>query len=294
MTFSQNPDSAAPKAPADLTDFPEIRRLDETLHEIAPEGAFSIASSGGLDSRFLAWCAKRLGFRASLLHIVGPQIAPDETEGALRDAEALGFSPILVPAESLTLSELAKAGRDRCYVCKRCLFTTLMDVARRSGCSGPVCDGTNTSDLGVYRPGIRALEELHVFSPLAMAGISKPRIREIGRATSFPNPEQAARPCLLTRFPYGATPSREALVAIAEAELAVATDPFGASLRFRIRMPAAGDARLHVERSSIEGIPDAGVELERIAAMLRAKWGAVLPGLRVEVLDRLSGYYDRL
>lgn len=278
----------------DLLDFPEIRRLDEVLAEIAPQRTFSIAYSGGLDSRFLAFSAKRLGFQASLLHIIGPQIAPDETAGALKDAEILGYEPILVPATSLTLSELAHAGANRCYVCKHHLFETLMEVARKSGCEGPVCDGTNTSDLGVYRPGIKALEELHVYSPLAMAGISKPRIREIGRAVGFPNPEQFARPCLLTRFPYGTTPTSEELVAIGDAELLVATDPFGKNLRFRIRMPAHGDARLHVEASSIAGVENAGAELERIVALLRRRFGERLPNLRFEVLEKLSGYYDHL
>lgn len=277
-----------------LLRFPEIEKLDAVLHEIAPTGTFSIAYSGGLDSRFLSFCAKVLGFKATLLHIIGPQIAPDETSGALRDAENLGYEPILVPATSLTLPELAKAGERRCYVCKHHLFETLIDIAQKSECTGPVCDGTNLSDLGVYRPGVEALRELGVFSPLAMAGIAKSRIREIGREVGFPHPEQAARPCLLTRFPYGTTPTREELVAIADAELAVASDPFGSTLRFRIRMPAHGDTRLHIERASLEGRDATHGEVERLVAMLHERFGAALPGLRVEVLEKLSGYYDRL
>ena len=171
-----------------LLEFPEIQALKDVLLRIAPSREFCIAYSGGLDSRFLAFAAKHLGFEAHLLHIIGPQIAPDETALALKDAEALGYEPLLVPASSLSLPELARAGTQRCYVCKRHLFETLKDIARKMECEGPVCDGTNTSDLTVYRPGIQALEELHIFSPLAMAGISKQRIREIGRAVGFPNP----------------------------------------------------------------------------------------------------------
>lgn len=230
----------------------------------------------------------------NLLHIIGPQIAPDETADALKDAEELGLEPILVPAASLTLPELARAGVNRCYVCKTHLFTELIDIARKSGCQGPICDGTNTSDLSVYRPGIKALRELKVESPLVKAGISKPRIREIGRIVGFPHPEQAARPCLLTRFPYGATPQSSQLEAIADAELLVAQDPVGRNLRFRIRMPKTGDTRLHIERASLEKTPHAEKELERIAAILRKQFGQKLPGLRVEVLEKLSGYYDRL
>ena len=283
-----------PSAPENFFTIPEIVRLKTVLEEIAPEHEICVAYSGGLDSRFLSFCAKKLGFRVNLLHIIGPQIAPDETADALKDAEDLGLEPILVPAASLTLPELARAGVNRCYVCKTHLFTELSDIARKAGCLGPICDGTNTSDLSVYRPGIKALRELKVESPLVKAGISKPRIREIGRIVGFPHPEQAARPCLLTRFPYGATPQSSQLEAIADAELLVAQDPVGRNLRFRIRMPKTGDTRLHIERASLEKTPNAEMELERIAAILRKQFGQKLPGLRVEVLEKLSGYYDRL
>ena len=71
-----------------LLDFPEIQALKDVLLDIAPAREFCIAYSGGLDSRFLAFCAKQLGFKAHLLHIIGPQIAPDETALALKAAEA--------------------------------------------------------------------------------------------------------------------------------------------------------------------------------------------------------------
>lgn len=277
-----------------LLEFPEIQALKDVLLRIAPSREFCIAYSGGLDSRFLAFAAKHLGFEAHLLHIIGPQIAPDETALALKDAEALGYEPLLVPASSLSLPELARAGTQRCYVCKRHLVETLKDIARKMECEGPVCDGTNTSDLTVYRPGIQALEELHIFSPLAMAGISKQRIREIGRAVGFPNPEQAARPCLLTRFPYGTTPTQGELEALADAELCVANDAFGSRLRFRIRMPDKTTTLLHVEKKSFDAVPNADVELKNLIGKLHQKFGDRLPGLRAEVLESLSGYYDRL
>lgn len=132
-----------PSAPVNFFTIPEIVRLKTVLEEIAPEHEICVAYSGGLDSRFLSFCAKKLGFRVNLLHIIGPQIAPDETADALKDAEDLGLEPILVPAASLTLPELARAGVNRCYVCKTHLFTELIDIARKSGCLGPICDGTN-------------------------------------------------------------------------------------------------------------------------------------------------------
>ena len=87
--------------------------------------------------------------------------------------------------------------RDACAVCKRHIFTELLRIAG----DAQLCDGTNHSDLAVYRPGRKALEELGIRSPLAEADISKDEIRSLGAALGFRNPGQMARPCLLTRFP---------------------------------------------------------------------------------------------
>lgn len=279
-----------------LTDIPELKRLQAVLNTVAPEKTFALAYSGGVDSRFLAFAAKQLGFEPVLLHIIGPQIAPDETAGALHEAEDMGLEALCIPASSLSLPDLASAGRDRCYVCKRHLFEELIHIARESNLKGAVCDGTNASDLGAFRPGYRAIEELGVRSPLAEAGISKQRIREIAREIGLPHPDQPARPCLLTRFPYGIQPSRDALTAVADAELFVSQDPFGAKLSFRIRMPQANLACLHVSAASLaKAEPDsvkASEALNALTSRLADKFGARLPNLRAEVLETLSGYYD--
>lgn len=108
-----------PSAPVNFFTIPEIVRLKTVLEEIAPEHEICVAYSGGLDSRFLSFCAKKLGFRVNLLHIIGPQIAPDETADALKDAEELGLEPILVPAASLTLPELAARASTAAMSAKR-------------------------------------------------------------------------------------------------------------------------------------------------------------------------------
>lgn len=279
-----------------LTDIAELSRLKDILESIASEGRFALAYSGGLDSRFLAFAAGRLGFSPVLLHSIGPQIAPDETAQALHDAEAMGLEALCVPASSLSMPELAHAGKDRCYVCKRHLFEELLHIARDSNLRGAVCDGTNASDLTAFRPGARAIRELGIRSPLAEAGIEKRRIREIAREIGMPNPEQAARPCLLTRFPYGIQPSQSALAAVADAELFVGRDDFGSKLRYRIRMPETGLTLLHVSAASLAAAePDsdkARAALDALLQRLAKKFGDRLPGLRAEVLEKLSGYYD--
>lgn len=283
---------------------PEFARLKTALDAIAPASVdrrFALAYSGGLDSRFLAFAAKRLGFSPVLLHIVGPQIAPDETEQAIKAAEAIGLKAHCVSVSALSIPALAQSGTRRCYTCKKTLFTALLQAAEELGelpAGAALCDGTNYSDLDAFRPGLEALRELGVRSPLAEAEITKPRIRSLGRAMGFPNPDQAARPCLLTRFPYGAAPAPEMLRAVAQAEKAIA-EAFGEALRFRVRIPKSRDVRLHVERKSLEALaqarqssPDALAQ--ELQSLLARVWTGGDAALTVEVLETLSGYYDEI
>lgn len=287
--------------PADCR--PDLDRLKAVLDDIAPPSSdrrFALAYSGGLDSRFLAFAAKQLGFTPVLLHIIGPQFAPDETAQALKDAEKLGLEALCVPAGALSISALAQAGRKRCYVCKKALFTALIKTARENGEIAPntvICDGTNFSDIGVFRPGLAAVQELGIRSPLAEARISKPRIRELGRVLGLPNPNQAARPCLLTRFPYGAVPSSERLRAVAAAEKTF-TEIYGDGLRLRIRVLHDQDVRLHVEAASLSACArKRGIStdelLNRCRNLFKQAWPDKGAKLSVEVLEILSGYYDR-
>lgn len=251
------------------------------------DGLVTLAYSGGLDSRFLAFAAKRLGFTVRLLHISGPHVAPSDTEEALNYAKSMGLSVELVHVDPTNLMDLVNAGRTRCYVCKRHLFEALLKV---SG-DYPLSDGTNASDCLVYRPGRKALEELGIHSPLAESGITKDEIRRLGRALGFEAPDQAARPCLLTRFPYGVCPTKAQLDLIAEVEHWIATHPTYHALRFRLRFPDGVTPSLHVEESSMKIV---GLEeLEDLKEALKHIFGSRLEQLTVETQTTLSGFYDR-
>ena len=142
----------------------------------------SIAYSGGLDSRFLAFVSKFLGYRVRLLHVAGPHMAPSETAQAVADARAMGIEPELIMANPLGITDLASAGKNRCYVCKHHVFTELL--ARTT--DKKLCDGTNKDDLSVYRPGRKALAELGIYSPLAKAGFGKKEIRNGSKTRDAP------------------------------------------------------------------------------------------------------------
>lgn len=251
------------------------------------DGLVTLAYSGGLDSRFLAFAAKRLGFTVRLLHISGPHVAPGDTEEALNYAKSMGLSVELVHIDPTNLMDLVNAGRARCYVCKRHLFEALLKVAGYF----PLSDGTNASDCLVYRPGRKALEELGIHSPLAESGITKDAIRRLGRDLGFEAPNQAARPCLLTRFPYGVCPTKAQLTLIAEVEHWIATHPTYQELRFRLRFPDGVTPTLHVEEDSVKVV---GLEnLEDLKEGLQKVFGSRLEQLTIETQTTLSGFYDR-
>lgn len=251
------------------------------------DGLVTLAYSGGLDSRFLAFAAKRLGFTVRLLHISGPHVAPGDTEEALNYAKSMGLSVELVHIDPTNLMDLVNAGRARCYVCKRHLFEALLKVAG----DFPLSDGTNASDCLVFRPGRKALQELGIHSPLAESGITKDAIRRLGRDLGFEAPNQAARPCLLTRFPYGVCPTKAQLELIAEVERWIATQPTYQGLRFRLRFPDGVTPTLHVEEDSVKVV---GLEnLEDLKEGLQKVFGSRLEQLTIETQTTLSGFYDR-
>ena len=264
--------------------------LKDAVAAASFDGTVTIAYSGGLDSRFLAFAASKLGYRVVLLHVAGPHMAPSESEGAVKDARNMGLTVTVITANPLGITELAAAGKNRCYVCKRHVFTELLKHAA----GGRLCDGTNASDLTVYRPGRKALTELGIHSPLAEACIGKPDIRRIARTLGMARPDQAARPCLLTRFPYGMMPDAGTLSLIAEAEDWLEAQPEARGLKFRLRFPnpqKRNEAVLHVEKSSLG--PRTEADLNHLVQRLKTQFSPKLNFLTYAVLEKLSGFYDR-
>lgn len=279
--------------------FPELSKLQSVFRAIAPSQQISVAFSGGLSSRFLAFAAKKLGLGVELYHILAPQMPEAETAYAIQAAQELGLPLKLIPATELNLEILANAGRARCYICKLHLFAGALEMVKTSGAPLPLCDGTNASDLFTFRPGLRALKDLGISSPLALADITKARIREIGAQLGFPNPQQFSHTCLMTRFPYGTMPTNEQLLDLAEAEDFVRKDAFGKTFNFRIRILGPNNAVLHVSGPTLQKDAQGRIPLEsiegfkRLTTVLKQKYPQTLANLRFEILDELSGWYDR-
>lgn len=190
----------------------------------------TIAVSGGLDSRLLAFIANSLSLDYACIHFTGPHVAQDETSTATAFLGSLSLPWKTLDIDPLSHPAVAKNTRDRCYHCKHTLFS----AAHQSLPKGHnLLDGTNASDLETYRPGLKALAELGVLSPFAQCGFTKPELYELAKACGLPNPDQPSTPCLLTRLPYDQPVTSETLQRIAQLESDCRAAGFE---KFRVRL----------------------------------------------------------
>ena len=188
----------------------------------AEKKRLAIAFSGGLDSRFLCASALEAGCDVLAIHIQGPHIPCGESEGARAFAAVMGLRLAEVMVDPLSVPQIANTDPMRCYYCKKLMLQSLGSVLANLGEKDRVlCDGSNADDLSRYRPGLKALREEGVLSPLALAGLSKADIRKKAKDMGFPLPKEQARPCLLTRYDYHLPVKKEELARIEKAEEAL-------------------------------------------------------------------------
>jgi uncharacterized protein len=161
-----------------------------------------VAFSGGVDSAvLLAAACKAAGVgKVHAVTMQTPFHSPREPEAAAALAGEMGAIHRVITLEELDPA-LLQNPVDRCYRCKGWVFTTIQAYAAEHGLAA-VLDGTNADDLGEYRPGLRALKELGIVSPLARLGISKAAVREMAAAQGISVAKKPSAPCLATRFPY--------------------------------------------------------------------------------------------
>jgi uncharacterized protein len=259
----------------------ELRRAEEAVVEaLKRRGSILVALSGGVDSSVVAALAfKALKDRAAAVTISSPLHPPWEVEEARRVAERIGLRHAVLRLNELEDPSVAGNRPDRCYHCKRLRFTAALKLAEELELSC-VADGTNADDLSDRRPGLKALRELNVFSPLAEAGLGKREVRGLAARLGLPSTHRPSSACLATRFPYGRPLTLEALRRVAEGERVVA-ETLGAWGCVRVR--DHGDlARIEVERGLVEALVKPEVAL-KVASRLKGL------GYRFVAVD-LEGY----
>ena len=211
----------------------------ETFFREVPRAA--VAFSGGTDSAFLLWAAKKQGCQIQAYYIHTDFQPRCELEDARRLAGELGIPMQVIDMDILGVPEAAQNGPRRCYYCKRALFTRLREQAAKDGYT-VLLDGTNASDDAGDRPGMQALRELRVRSPLRECGITKDMVRSLSREAGLFTWEKPAYACLATRIPTGTEITREDLQRAEQAETALMALGFR---DFRVRL-SGEKARLQV------------------------------------------------
>lgn len=176
------------------------KKLAALLEKCMP---LAVAFSGGVDSTYLLHEAVKAGKeKVTALIMKTPSVPERELDEAVAFCKSRGISFFVLPADPFSAAGFRENGRDRCYICKHFLFSALLEKAKEEGIPF-VADGTNADDRKEFRPGLRALKELDIRSPLAEAGLTKKEIRELSEKEGLPTWNKPSFSCLVTRFPYG-------------------------------------------------------------------------------------------
>jgi len=180
--------------------FQKIRGLED---EIGKFQSLAVAFSGGVDSTFLLTMAKKLLGDNVIAIIVKTPMLPEQEEVdavSFLKKENIRFS--IITPDIMSVDEFVKNDKERCYFCKKVLFSEIKNEADKYGYK-TIAHGVNTDDYDDYRPGLKAADELGFVSPLADSHFSKDDIRKASREMSISTADKPAMACLASRIPYG-------------------------------------------------------------------------------------------
>ncbi len=193
----------------------KIERLKNIIGEL---GSLAVGFSGGVDSTFLLYIAHEvLGERVIAVTEKDASVPEREFDEAKVFCEKYGIRHIVCTVDMLKVEQYRNNSPDRCYYCKHRIFSEIKNIAGENGISY-VAEGSNVDDMGDYRPGMKAVSELSVKSPLREAGLTKADIRIISKALGLPTWNKPSYACLASRFVYGEEITEKKLRMIDSAE----------------------------------------------------------------------------
>ncbi|WP_461812984.1 ATP-dependent sacrificial sulfur transferase LarE [Faecalimonas sp.] len=226
------------------------KKLLERIDNLTKENIV-LAFSGGVDSSLLLKiccdASKKSGKKVYAITVETELHPMKDVEIATMVAKEAGAKHLIIRIDELHEAGIQYNPVDRCYLCKKLLFSKLKEKAKEL-CIQTIVEGTNEDDLHVYRPGIRALKELEILSPLAECGFTKKEVRKLAEEYGISVANRPATPCMATRFPYGTELDYEKMRSVEEGEEWLRTFGF-----YNVRIRVHGDlARIEIDEKDME------------------------------------------
>ena len=243
-------------------------KYDKLLGILKGYGSVAVAFSSGVDSTFLLHAAREaLGDGAVALTASSSFVPGREVAEARQFCERIGVRHLIAEVDVLAIDGVADNPKDRCYLCKKALFQGFLDTAAGEGLA-VVAEGSNVDDEGDYRPGMKAIAELGVKSPLREAGLKKQEIRDLSKEFDLPTWNKPSFACLASRIPYGEVLTNKKLRMVEEAEQFLLDKGYR---QFRVRVHGSGALLARIEL-----LPE---DIDK----------ALAPLVREEINDKLHG-----